>query len=139
MAEGKRPVPFRTRKLSPPAPMVLHSRGCGRVGHRRTSSNVEGHPNGMALDVFTPRDAAADDPSKDVRVNAPDDRRGRSEDDDRSRQSRGRDDRDRGGSGRGGSGYGRDGSDAGRGGTRYSRGSDESRGGSGYGRGGQDD
>src|ERR671925_72855 len=36
MAEGKRPVPFRTRKLSPPAPMVLHPRGCGRVGHRRT-------------------------------------------------------------------------------------------------------
>ena len=25
LAEGKRPVPFRTRKLSPPAPMVLHS------------------------------------------------------------------------------------------------------------------
>ena len=36
IAEGKRPVPFRTRKLSPPAPMVLHSTGCGRVGHRRT-------------------------------------------------------------------------------------------------------
>jgi hypothetical protein len=33
---GKRPVPFRTRKLSPPAPMVLHSPECGRVGHRRT-------------------------------------------------------------------------------------------------------
>lgn len=25
IAEGKRPAPFRTRKLSPPAPMVLHS------------------------------------------------------------------------------------------------------------------
>src|SRR5256885_15934299 len=37
MAEGKRPVPSRTRKLSPPAPMVLHPTGCGRVGHRRTS------------------------------------------------------------------------------------------------------
>ncbi len=36
IAEGKRPDPFRTRKLSPPAPMVLHSTGCGRVGHRRT-------------------------------------------------------------------------------------------------------
>jgi hypothetical protein len=35
MAEGKRPVPSRTRKLSPPAPMVLHSLGCGRVGRRR--------------------------------------------------------------------------------------------------------
>src|SRR5215213_10864640 len=36
IAEGKRPVPFRTRKLSSPAPMVLHPGGCGRVGHRRT-------------------------------------------------------------------------------------------------------
>lgn len=35
-AEGKRPDPSRTRKLSPPAPMVLHPPGCGRVGHRRT-------------------------------------------------------------------------------------------------------
>lgn len=33
---GKRPVPSRTRKLSPPAPMVLHPPGCGRVGRRRT-------------------------------------------------------------------------------------------------------
>src|SRR5437879_2604057 len=44
MAEGKRPVPFRTRKLSPPAPMVLHSLGCGRVGRRRTSS-----PKGLVV------------------------------------------------------------------------------------------
>src|SRR5689334_23500419 len=36
IAAGKRPATFRTRKLSPPAPMVLHSGGCGRVGHRRT-------------------------------------------------------------------------------------------------------
>ena len=35
IAVGSRPVPFRTRKLSPPAPMVLHLGGCGRVGHRR--------------------------------------------------------------------------------------------------------
>src|SRR5205085_5941676 len=35
IAEGKRPDPSRTRKLSPPAPMVLHPPGCGRVGHRR--------------------------------------------------------------------------------------------------------
>ena len=34
----KRPAPFRTRKLSLIAPMVLHSGGCGRVGRRRTSS-----------------------------------------------------------------------------------------------------
>lgn len=32
---GSRPVPFRTRKLSPPAPMVLHSGECGRVGNRQ--------------------------------------------------------------------------------------------------------
>ena len=34
-AVGSRPVPFRTRKLSLPAPMVLHSGGCGRVGRCR--------------------------------------------------------------------------------------------------------
>src|SRR3712207_5069653 len=51
IAEGKRPVSFRTRKLSPPAPMVLHSGGCGRVGRRRTQRTVEGRPlRGMALD-----------------------------------------------------------------------------------------
>ena len=38
IASRKRPVPFRTRKLSSIAPMVLHSGGCGRVGRRRTSS-----------------------------------------------------------------------------------------------------
>ena len=36
IASGKRPVTFRTRKLRLIAPMVLHSGGCGRVGHRRT-------------------------------------------------------------------------------------------------------
>ena len=30
--------PFRTRKLSPTAPMVLHLGGCGRVGHRRNTT-----------------------------------------------------------------------------------------------------
>src|ERR1700761_7104838 len=44
IAEGKRPVSFRTRKLSPPAPMVLHSGGCGRVGHRRTQRETVGPP-----------------------------------------------------------------------------------------------
>ena len=39
MAEGKRPETFRTRKLSPPAPMVLHPGGCGRVGRRRTNTS----------------------------------------------------------------------------------------------------
>ena len=37
IATGKRPVPFRTRKLSLSAPMVLHWLRCGRVGRRRTS------------------------------------------------------------------------------------------------------
>ena len=42
MAKGKRPAPFRTRKLSLSAPMVLHGRLCGRVGRRRTYFD-EGH------------------------------------------------------------------------------------------------
>ena len=36
IAVRKRPVPFRTRKLSSHALMVLHSGGCGRVGRCRT-------------------------------------------------------------------------------------------------------
>src|SRR5699024_8587385 len=40
MAKGKRPAPFRTRKLSPSAPMVLRGRPRGRVGHRRTSISL---------------------------------------------------------------------------------------------------
>src|SRR5689334_8515173 len=36
IAKGKRPAPFRTRKLSPSAPMVLHWLRCGRVGRSRT-------------------------------------------------------------------------------------------------------
>src|SRR5206468_12601480 len=35
MAEGRHPVPSRTRKLSPLAPMVLPGRPGGRVGRRR--------------------------------------------------------------------------------------------------------
>ena len=42
IASRKRPVPFRTRKLSSIAPMVLHSGGCGRVGRRRTSFTGSG-------------------------------------------------------------------------------------------------
>src|SRR3954449_468474 len=38
MAKGKRPVSFRTRKLSLSAPMVLPGGLGGRVGRRRTSS-----------------------------------------------------------------------------------------------------
>ena len=36
IARGKRPVPFRTRKLSLSAPMVLQGGPCGRVGRCRT-------------------------------------------------------------------------------------------------------
>src|ERR1700689_5325186 len=36
IAKGKHPVPSRTRKLSPSAPMVLRGGPRGRVGHRRT-------------------------------------------------------------------------------------------------------
>src|SRR5262245_61288912 len=43
MAEGEHPVPFRTRKLSPPAPMVLPWQRGGRVGRRRDIVN-EGPP-----------------------------------------------------------------------------------------------
>ena len=52
-AVGKRPVPFRTRKLSLPAPMVLHSRGCGRVGHRRTQLHTRTpNPSGLGFSSF---------------------------------------------------------------------------------------
>jgi hypothetical protein len=50
IATGKRPVPFRTRKLSPSAPMVLRGRLRGRVGRRRTSF-ANGHPSGWPLCV----------------------------------------------------------------------------------------
>ena len=35
LPEGSHPIPSRTRKLSPPGPMVLQSDLCGRVGRRR--------------------------------------------------------------------------------------------------------
>jgi hypothetical protein len=38
IAKGKHPVPFRTRKLSSSAPMVLRGGPRGRVGRRRASS-----------------------------------------------------------------------------------------------------
>src|SRR5262249_19698645 len=54
IAKGKHPVPFRTRKLSPSAPMVLRGRLRGRVGRRRTSSAEGRHRQVMALSVFWP-------------------------------------------------------------------------------------
>jgi hypothetical protein len=46
MAEGRHPVPSRTRKLSPLAPMVLPGRPGGRVGRRRDSSEAPPDPGG---------------------------------------------------------------------------------------------
>ena len=59
MAKGKHPVPFRTRKLSPSAPMVLRGGPRGRVGRRRTSS-VEAAPStGVALTALSGSSAVA--------------------------------------------------------------------------------
>src|SRR5699024_7339403 len=44
IAWGKRPVPFRTRKLRLTAPRVLHQGGCGREGHSRTVLSRVGAP-----------------------------------------------------------------------------------------------
>ena len=56
IAAGKRPVPFRTRKLSPPAPMVLPPGGGGRVGYRRpnnfTPTPATHQPNWCAAGVL---------------------------------------------------------------------------------------
>ena len=46
MAQVRRPVPFRTRKLRPGAAMVLHSEGCGRVARRRIQTCLAGSPDG---------------------------------------------------------------------------------------------
>ena len=53
IAWGKRPVPFRTRKLRPTAPMVLHPGGCGRVGHRRTTIHGKPRPPGRGSPHLT--------------------------------------------------------------------------------------
>ncbi len=57
MAQVRRPVPFRTRKLRPGTAMVLHSRGCGRVARRRILSlgvPVERNAPGTPFFVFLP-------------------------------------------------------------------------------------
>ena len=62
MARGKRPVSFRTRKLSLSAPMVLPWRRGGRVGRRRTTipdrgpSIRAGAPVGMSRQPRAPND-----------------------------------------------------------------------------------
>ena len=45
MAEGTHPFPSRTRRLSPPAPMVLGPQGPGRVG--RCQASELSHPAGV--------------------------------------------------------------------------------------------
>ncbi len=45
IAEGKHPFPSRTRKLSPPAPMVLRGQLRGRVGRCRDKLNGKAHTN----------------------------------------------------------------------------------------------
>ena len=52
IAAGKHPDPSRTRKLSQPAPMVLHPTGCGRVGRRRTYLRKRGHHCGGPFSAF---------------------------------------------------------------------------------------
>ena len=54
IAVGSHPFPFRTRKLSPPAPMVLGRRLPGRVGRRRIS-HEEG-PTSVGLLLVLARD-----------------------------------------------------------------------------------
>src|ERR1700749_4026145 len=48
IAKGKHPVPFRTRKLSPSAPMVLRGGPRGRVGRRRAYLKEAGPRKGRA-------------------------------------------------------------------------------------------
>ena len=50
---GKRPDPYRTRKLSPPAPMVLPPPGSGRVGHHRNTHQPTG-PRGVGAPTRRP-------------------------------------------------------------------------------------
>ena len=54
MAVGSHPFPFRTRKLSPPAPMVLGWNRPGRVGRRRIS-NRKAPPCAGPFVVLRPR------------------------------------------------------------------------------------
>ena len=53
LAVGSHPFPFRTRKLSLPAPMVLGWNRPGRVGRRRISL-TRGPSNGGPLVTFSP-------------------------------------------------------------------------------------
>jgi hypothetical protein len=78
IAWGKRPVPSRTRKLRPTAPMVLHPGGCGRVGHRRTlfmkNRGREPQPHGWGSPAFNPQTSPSHGPppaARDMRSATP--------------------------------------------------------------------
>src|SRR6478609_5597710 len=58
IAAGVHLFPFRTEKLSPPAPMVLGARAPGRVGRRRISSSKGPHES-VALSAFRSGSRAA--------------------------------------------------------------------------------
>src|SRR3954470_7576476 len=58
MARGKRPVSFRTRKLSLSAPMVLPWRRGGRVGRRRTTPPKGPQPPGWGPFAYPPTRAS---------------------------------------------------------------------------------
>src|SRR5690606_4352811 len=49
IAEGKHPFPFRTRPLSPPAPMVLPGQPGGRVGPCRKTFSARHRGGGAGL------------------------------------------------------------------------------------------
>jgi hypothetical protein len=54
LAKGFHPFPFRTRQLSPSAPMVLHGKLCGRVGRRR-GINFRGPKSDLRAFSFSER------------------------------------------------------------------------------------
>jgi hypothetical protein len=53
IAKRSHPFPFRTRKLSSSAPMVLHGRLCGRVGRRRILTQKASMPHGIEAFSFS--------------------------------------------------------------------------------------
>ena len=61
-AEGKHLFPFRTEKLSPPAPMVLPGRPGGRVG--RCPFNLQKAPRPEGRGAFERKGAATYSPTK---------------------------------------------------------------------------
>ena len=61
MAQGRRPDPFRTRKLRPGTAMVLHPEGCGRVARRRTQTSQGGDTTACPLPFSHTRGTTASD------------------------------------------------------------------------------